>query len=41
MKNVEKFHDSPQAVINFYKDYSSIDINDAYDAKNNKKEIKY
>ena len=33
IKNVEKFRDSPQAVINFYKDYSSMAINAEYDAK--------
>ena len=33
IKNVEKFRDSRQAVINFYKDYSSMVINAAYDAK--------
>ena len=32
-KNVERFRDSRQAVINFYKDYSSMVINAAYDAK--------
>ena len=33
IKNVERFRDSQQAVINFYKDYCSMAINAAYDAK--------
>ena len=33
IKNVERFLDSRQAVINFYQDYSSMVINAAYDAK--------
>ena len=33
IKNVEKFRDFRQVVINFYKDYSSMAINATYDAK--------
>ena len=33
IKNVENFRDSRQAVIDFYKDYSSMVINAAYHAK--------
>ena len=33
IKNVEKFRDSRQAVTDFYKDYSSMVVNAAYDAK--------
>ena len=33
IKNVEKFSDSGQVVINFHKDYSSMVINAAYDTK--------
>ena len=36
IKNVEEFRDSRQAVINFYKDYSSLVVNAAYDAKQQK-----
>ena len=36
IKNVEKFHDSREAVIDFYKDYSSMVTNAAYDAKKKK-----
>ena len=36
IKNVENFRDSRQAVIDFYKDYSSMVINAAYDAKQQK-----
>ena len=36
IQKVEKFRDSRQAVINFYKDYSSMVINAAYDAKQQK-----
>ena len=36
IKNVEKFRDSRQAVINFFKDYSTMVINAAYDAKQHK-----
>ena len=36
IKHVEKFYDSRKAVINFYKDYSSIVINAAYDANQQK-----
>ena len=35
-KNVEKFYDSREAIINFYKGYSSMAINAAYDAKQQK-----
>ena len=33
LKNVEKFYDSREAVIHFYKDHSSMVIDTAYDAK--------
>ena len=36
IKNIEKFYDSREAVINFYKDYSLMAINAAYDAKQQK-----
>ena len=36
IKNVEKFRDSRQAAIIFFKDYSSMVINAAYDAKQKK-----